>query len=136
MEEVKAEPQPKQRTFHWEPKCFRRKEQQLYSGHMIIKAMTGPERQRMLIEDGVFDVEDEVAKEKTGGQSAWLLGIFEKRKDLIIGCDVTRLSDGAKLSLEDVMYEEPLWTMPLEFAGCLVNGFNLGNASRPGSAQS
>lgn len=127
MEEVKQEPVPRIRTFHWEPKCFRRKDQVLYTGHLVIKAMTGEERTEMLQEDGVFDLEKEQEGKKVGDQSKWLLSIFKKRKHLIMGCDVTRQKDGVKLSLEDLFFEEPLWHLPLEFAGCMVNGFNLGN---------
>lgn len=132
MEEVQQDQQPKHRTFHWEPKCFTRKkegqpDEKLYEGHLIVRAMTGEERSEMLANCGALDAKEELAGKSKGTQGKWLLDIYKQNKGLILGAEVVRVADQAKLNLEDVAYEEPLFQLPMEFAACMLNGFHMGN---------
>lgn len=122
-------PAPKIRTFNWEPDCFKNEAgDHRYTGHLVLKAMRSDERNKLMIDLSAArptKADGEQVSTRDGGD--WMMKIWEEHKGMILSAEVVRLKDGAKLDLEDCMYEEGLMRLPLEFAGKFMGGFGLGN---------
>lgn len=122
MEEVK-----KVRSFNWEPECFKNEAgEPKYTGHLVIKSLPSYERnQQMLDESASRPKGDDVQDTALAG--GWMLGIWSKYRHMVLSAEVVRVKDNVKLDLDDVLHEEGLIRLPLEFAGKILGGFGLGN---------
>lgn len=111
------------RTLNWTPESFEAEEGKpaKYYGHFTIQLPKGRERTSWIAQVGLLG-------DTSSGGEEMLLKLWDLGKHLIVGVDITRASDGGKItSLDDVEYEEGLAWIPLQFGRKILSGFGPGN---------
>lgn len=120
------------RTVMWVPECFKRDAEkegdpavELYRGHLVVKIPKSIERMDWVTASGALDIS--LSSENSAGAETQLK-LAKAAWHLIVGVEVERVSDGAKIStLEDLEFEEGLKWLPLEFGKKVLSGFGPGN---------
>lgn len=105
-------------------------EKVLYEGHLIVEVPLSEDRCELLLELGSEDPEDpnESEKQQNVHTARQGLDIYRRyAKKLLVGCEVTRVRDGKKLSLEEVLCEPALVNLPIQLGWKYIAGFGPGN---------
>lgn len=115
------------RTVNWTPKCFTKTIDgaivELYKGHLVIEIPMASERMRELIRQQHLEREY-VAN---GEALTAMLDLWDRQQRLLSMGEVVRVSDGEKVELDDLLYDQQLTALPLEFAAKYLEGFSPGN---------
>lgn len=116
------------RSVKWVPDSFVKKAEgaadvELYSGHLLLQVPDSEFKCDLLVELGIADGEE--AAKKLGAKA--LMEIYKKSKHLILSAEVVRVKDAAKLNLDDVLHEEGLAFLPIQFGARMLEGFGPGN---------
>lgn len=116
------------RTVNWTPKCFTKTidgaSVELYKGHLLIEIPMASDRMRELIKHQNLQREDAVSDQEAMNA---MLDLWDRQSGLLKMGEVVRVSDGAKVELEDLFYDQQLTALPLEFAAKYLAGFGPGN---------
>lgn len=118
------------RTVKWTPKCFVKEGKDgeasvpLYSGHLLLEV---PDNEFLC--DILAELSQGDAEELKKQGATFIMGAYKKAKHLIVGAEVVRLKDQAKLDLDAVKIEPGLRYLPMEFgAKVMGEGFGPGEA--------
>lgn len=115
------------RTKKFVPECFGDE----YSGFIIVKKMTHDDIAQAMEDLNMVAMDDKEMSTKDSFD--WLKNAFAMAKSYLVSAEVTRLSDGQVLSLEDLMFETELKAFRSDIAKGFLNGWAMGNvnAQRP-----
>ena len=115
------------RTKKFVPECFGEE----YSGFIIVKKMTHDEIAQAMEDLGMVEVDGKEMSTKDSFD--WLKKAFGMAKEYLVSADVLKVSNGEKLTLEDLMYETELKAFRSDVAKGFLNGWAMGNvnAQRP-----
>lgn len=111
------------RTKKFVPECFGEE----YSGFIIVKKMTHDDIAQAMEDLGMIAMD---GKEQTTKENFdWLKNAFAMAKAYLVSAEVTRVSDGVVLSLEDLMFETELKAFRADIAKGFLNGWAMGNGN-------
>ena len=115
------------RTKKFVPECFGDE----YSGFIIVRKMTHDDIANAMENLGMVEMDGKEMSTKDNFD--WLKNCFNMAKEYLVSAEVTKVSTGEKLGLEDLMYETELKTFRSDIAKGFLNSWAMGNvnAQRP-----
>lgn len=111
------------KTKKFVPECFGEE----YSGHIVVKRMSHEDISQVMEDLGMLDMDGK--EMSTKDNFLWLKKAFEESKKYLISAEVIRKSDGALLSLDDLMYETEMKNFRSDIAKGMMSGWAMGNVN-------
>lgn len=96
-----------------------------YTGFILVKRMKHEDVQKHMDALGLLDKENKDMSPKEAMEFVSMA--FAAAKDYLIEAEVTRVSDGQVLSLDDLDYETELTAYRAEIGSSFVRGWAMGN---------
>ena len=111
------------RTKKFIPECFGEE----YSGFIIVKRMTHDQLSQAMEDLGVLEMDGKEQSVKDNFMR--LKKTFDMAKEYLVSAEVTKISTGEKLSLDDLMFETELKAFMAEIAKGFISGWAMGNGN-------